>query len=111
MYGEGGDLIDHIFTSGKLVPEIQKTEWKLLNASEGISLPRRRLSKEEPFTFQIKLNPNRLLTPPDAVFTESVDLSSLLTGELEQKRLIITSTNKLFELRVVFSASMQRSPK
>jgi hypothetical protein len=112
LYDENDDLIDHRFTSGKLVPEVQGTQWKPLNGRpEGIPIPRRRLGKGDRFTFQIKLNPNRLLTPPDAVFIESVDLSSLLTGDLDQKQLLITSTNKLFELRVVFSASRPRSPK
>ena len=105
MYDENAGLIKHAFASGKLVPDIQKTDWKSLNDTDQKAVPRKWLKKSDLFTFQIKLNPNRLLTPPDAVFSESIDLGPLIRGEIQQQNLVIPSGNKLFELRIGFFAS------
>lgn len=60
---------------------IEGTLWVFLPGSEFVSIPEDAISESDDFAFRIKMNPNRFLTPPDAIFEVSVALQHLLSPD------------------------------
>ena len=59
------------------------------------SIPADAVSFTELFEFQIKLNPNRFATPPDAIFTSFIDLRALEESNTFPGKYVIKSDGKV----------------
>ena len=73
-YDQKDRLIKRVYTRGKLDPEASGTSWKPLDDKTYGTISSRSLSGENLLYVRIVLNPGRLMTPPDAVFTASLNL-------------------------------------
>jgi len=103
LYGENGRLVGHTFTSGGLDPELQKDRWRLLDEADYIRVPRRLLEEGAVFRYVVKLNPNRLLTPPDAVFRARVSLDAVRQADESERTVVLRSEERgIFELRAAY---------
>jgi len=103
LYDENGKLVGHTFTSGSLDPEIQRGRWRILDEPDFIRVPQRLLGQGGVFRYVVKLNPNRLLTPPDAVFRAQVSLVALREADESSRTVVLGSEERgIFELRVAY---------
>ncbi len=102
VYDTNNSVIKKVFTPGKLDPRQTGTSWVSLDDGEFTVLPKRTISDEGLLTCEVKLNPNRLATPPDARFVITIDLSEVLESSVDpityQARSLGTGD---FELKVL----------
>ena len=104
LYDRTGEVIDHVFISGSIDPKRRGTEWIKLESLNPIEIPDDKIQGGG-FTYSVKLNPNRLGTPPDAVFYDSVDFrKAFAVGESQIIRTLL-SENEALELRIVIRDS------
>ena len=101
-YDRHGDLIKRVFTPGKLVPETQARAWIGLDDPEYTTISASALSADDAFECRIVLNPNRLVTPPDAVFTGALQMPQDRAVPDDPHTYVIKSDGEgLLELRVL----------
>jgi len=74
------DKMTHYFDERK----IEGPLWVFLPDSEFVPIPEGMVTDSGDFVFRIELNPNRFLTPPDAIFEASVALEQLLAPDEPQ---------------------------
>lgn len=101
-YDSRSEVTIRAFGSGKLDPKINGTEWVEFKDSKFVSLPAKSITGSGELFLQIKLNPNRLATPPDAIFELSLNPKDLLSSEYPELTERVPSIGDgEFELRVV----------
>ena len=98
---DSDDALVREFVSGKTAG----TGWVEFPDSRPVEIPASAINDRGQFHFLVKLNPNRLATPPDAVFEGSVPLADmLLTDGKDAAAVTIRAKNDApFEVRVVLS--------
>ena len=103
LYDEDGRLVGNTFTSGGLDPRSQGTEWKFLDDADAIRIPSRLLDEDGLFRYQVKLNPHRLVTPPDAVFDGKVEPDAVRGSDSARETVVLrASDGSPFELRISY---------
>ncbi len=97
------DELFHYFDESK----IGGAEWVELAGSGFVEIPERLLTDASYFVFRVELNPNRFLTPADAVFEASAPLDELVSkSENGVASLTVRATsNAPFEVRLQFRRS------
>jgi hypothetical protein len=78
--------------------KISGTEWVLLE-SDFVPIPQLYVTERAYFVLTVRLNPNRLATPPDAVFSASLPLAEL-TGTERITTEVVLSALEPYELRL-----------
>ncbi|HUV07123.1 MAG TPA: hypothetical protein VMX75_05300 [Spirochaetia bacterium] len=101
IYNRDGSMFKRVFDPGVLDPREIGTRWITLNDSDFKAIPSSSLSNGDRFFFKAELNPNRLLTLPDAIFEATL----ILTGPTGAGRALETSVvrskdNGDYELRL-----------
>lgn len=91
IFDGSGKQISTMFISGKLDPETHGSTWLEFDSQAFTAIPADAVSLADLFEFQIKLNPNRLATPPDAIFTSFIDLREFEESNSSPGQYIIKS--------------------
>lgn len=106
VYTPDGKELGHVFTSGKLVPGLAGTQWVEIAAHVPIRAPVSVVGGEQRVPLTIKLNPNRFMTPPDAVFTVFLGPGDLPDASDDTATCVVRSDDPgEFELRLRISRS------
>lgn len=108
VYDYAGKLIRNVFTPGALDPDISGGSWVLLNDPEFKSIPASSVVDPGRLELEIRLNPNRFMTPPDAIFKFTVELKDILREPENKTGLVVTSENGAYELRVWIKGRVPR---
>ena len=94
IYDSKGDVIRRTFTPGRLDSKVFGTSWVPVNDPDFGPIPKESIPDASRFSCQIKLNPNRLLTPPDAVFNLALDLEGGLKSEDGAVEVVVESEDE-----------------
>ena len=102
LYDVKGNLIRHVFTQGVLDPAISGREWVTLDDPEFKPMSAEAIPDPAHFVLEIKLNPNRFATPPDAVFYLTANLENLQLNAENAHDQVVTSESGAYQLRLSF---------
>ena len=102
LYDGQGAPLKNVYTRGKLIPREDGLIWVALADTKYTRIPSRSISENRRLYLDIKLNPRRLLTPPDAVFRGTVNLPAVPTGEARPYLTTLRSEDGDYEIRLAF---------
>ncbi len=106
IYDPSGNLVSKSFDSRELDPGKIGTEWLSIRNTEPIRIPEAMISEDGVLQGTIKLNPNRLATPPDAIFPISINLAEAFESEVDPIVVTLQSRSDApYELRVELASA------
>ena len=116
LYDSAGEKLQNLFVQGAKLGEGPVREWISLDSTRFIAIPDETVDQNGVVSFVIKLNPNRLAIPPDAVFYAQVRPSEVFTeGGAERadpKTFIVEAAAKRpFELRFELRAPLKTASR
>jgi hypothetical protein len=101
-YDKQQRLIRRVYTKGKLDPKVLGTSWKSLDDKDYKTISTRSLSAENLLQLRIVLNPGRLMTPPDAIFSAALNLPKTKTDPTSPVAYLVQSEDEAdLELRLL----------